>query len=237
MPAMKDTIGAPDTETDDGAGTRPVIPRAPLLVSTAEAARLAGVNPRTVRRWIERGYLSHVDGPNGSGISPADLPAAKEAAARAGGGGHPTDTFSGGLGRPSGQGTDTSGGHPPTGVVSARQQLEAIRDEWLLPLVDRIGNLEREAGQLHERVVGVERERDDLAARLAEDRTLADQLVNVLQAERDAALAEVERLKAAQNTPVAAQELHHEARPLNVAPDTPPSWWVSWWRRLVGGGE
>jgi hypothetical protein len=42
--------------------------------------------------------------------------------------------------------------------ASARAQLEAIRDEWLAPLVDRIGNLERENGRL-------EAERDELRRR------------------------------------------------------------------------
>lgn len=108
--------------------------------------------------------------------------------------------------------------HAPLVVSSAaRSQLEAIRDEWLRPLVDRIGELEREAGQLQERVCGVERERE------------------AFQAERDAALAEVERLKAAQDALSGAQEPQHGAPPANTAPDTPSPWWVSWWRRLVGG--
>ena len=42
--------------------------------------------------------------------------------------------------------------------TNARAQLEAIRDEWLAPLVDRIGNLERENGRL-------EAERDELRRR------------------------------------------------------------------------
>ncbi len=127
---------------------------------------------------------------------------------------------------------------PPPSTVSpaARSQLEAIRDEWLRPLVDRIGELEREAGQLQERVAGVERERDavtrerdDVAARLADDRKLADQLVNVLQAERDAALAEVERLRAGQGHPHVAREPQREAEPAGATPD--PS--RSWWRRVL----
>ncbi len=39
------------------------------------------------------------------------------------------------------------------------------------------------------------------------------------------------------DTPNAAQEPQGETQPVNVAPDTPLSWWASWWRRLVGGGE
>lgn len=50
----------------------------------------------------------------------------------------------------------------PRAIVSdqARQQLEAIRDEWLLPLV-------RENGDLRERIGHLEAERDALAARVA----------------------------------------------------------------------
>ncbi len=234
---MVDTPGTPDTGADRESSAHPGTLRAPVLVSTAEAARIAGVNPRTVRRWVERGYLVPVDGPQGTGISPADLPAAKEAAARAGGGGRPTDTFSGALGHPTRQGpglpqndADTLPGHPPDGVVSARQQLEAIRDEWLRPLVDRIGELEREAGHLHERVAGVERERDNLAARLVDDRTLADHLVNVLQAQRDTALAELEQLKAAQNTSSTVQDPHHDVQPVERVAAPSVSWWRFWER-------
>ncbi len=72
---------------------------------------------------------------------------------------------------------------PAGSPISSRQQLEAIRDEWLRPLIDRIGELEREAGRL-------QAERDTLAAQVAEERQHADQLVNVLQQQRDAAVNE-----------------------------------------------
>lgn len=71
----------------------------------------------------------------------------------------------------------------PVSPISERQHLDAIRDEWLQPLVNRIGELEREAGRL-------QAERDILAAQMANDRRLADQLVDVLQQERDVAINE-----------------------------------------------
>ncbi len=115
--------------------------------------------------------------------------------------------------------TDSPGQDEPyhaSPVVSpaARSQLEAIRDEWLRPLMDRIGELEREAGQLQERVRGVERERD------------------TFQTERDAALAEVERLRGTQDAPSAAQKPHHETQPTETAVDTSVPWWRFWerWR-------
>lgn len=76
---------------------------------------------------------------------------------------------------------------PSLSPISARQQLEAIRDEWLRPLVDRIGELEREVGRL-------QAERDAFAAQVANDRKHAGQLVEVLQQERDGAVRERDHL-------------------------------------------
>ncbi|MDP9472153.1 MAG: helix-turn-helix domain-containing protein, partial [Chloroflexota bacterium] len=85
---------------------------------------------------------------------------------------------------------------------AARAQLEAVRDEWLQPLVDQLRSAERTIGRL--------------------------------EAERDALAVEVERLKAAQDATVAAPEPQHEAQFVETAPDTSPSWWAPWWRRLFG---
>ncbi len=109
-------------------------------------------------------------------------------------------------------GQDESQRDPPAVSPAARSQLEAIRDEWLRPLVDRIGELEREAGQLQERVHGVERER------------------KAFQVERDAALAEVERLRAAQDAPSAAPAPHHATAATEPAGDTSVPWWKFWER-------
>ncbi len=87
---------------------------------------------------------------------------------------------------------------------AARSQLEAIRDQWLRPMMERNEELARENGRL--------------------------------QAERDALAVEVERLKAAQVAPVAAQEPQHEAQPVGRVPDASAARWASWWRRLIGGG-
>ncbi len=54
-----------------------------------------------------------------------------------------------------------------TSIVTAREQLEAIRDEWLAPLVERIGELEREAGRLTAQRNQAFQERDKLQARLS----------------------------------------------------------------------
>src|SRR5215210_8933685 len=86
MTDQADTPGRPEADTS-GAPTDP--DRLHVLVTTAEAAQLAGVNVRTVRRWIERGYLPAETSSHGSRVSPADLPLAKRRAALAGGGGRP----------------------------------------------------------------------------------------------------------------------------------------------------
>jgi hypothetical protein len=51
-------------------------------------------------------------------------------------------------------------------LSSATEQMEAIRDQWLMPLVDRIGALERENGRLENERDQVTRERDALRAEL-----------------------------------------------------------------------
>jgi hypothetical protein len=52
-------------------------------------------------------------------------------------------------------------------LSSATAQMEAIRDQWLMPLVDRIGELEREHGRLETERDQAVRERDALRAELA----------------------------------------------------------------------
>ncbi len=81
---------------------------------------------------------------------------------------------------------------------AARAQLEAVRDEWLQPLVDQLRSAERTIGRL--------------------------------EAERDALAVEVERLKAAQDAAVAAQEPQHESQPVEPAADPSVPWWRFWER-------
>ena len=55
---------------------------------------------------------------------------------------------------------------PPSGAVSpaARSQLEAIRDEWLQPLIDQIRDAERTIGRLEAERDQAAQERDALRA-------------------------------------------------------------------------
>jgi excisionase family DNA binding protein len=140
---MMDTtdIPAPDTDRDRDAAMV-------TMVTTEEAAHLAGVSARTIRRWIQRGLLVATEGASGQLVSPADLPTAKQAA------GH-------------GRGHGRGHGHRAPDMVmdadttdvavspAARSQLEAIRDEWLRPMMERNEELARQLGR-------VEQERDQL---------------------------------------------------------------------------
>ena len=235
MPVMTDTTdtGRPDTSADTDMTAATV-----TLVTTSEAARLAGVSARTVRRWVQRGLLASVASDGGQLVSPADLPAAKAAS----GGGHGHGHGHGHVPvRGHGHGrvdTDTDTDTDiPAGAVSpaAVAQLEAIRDEWLAPLVARIEELARENGTLRERAAMVEQDRDRLAAEVARDRGLADRLVDLLEEERDAALAALARSRPDRDALVAAPGTTGAAEP------TPADAGAGGalrrlWGRLVGRG-
>lgn len=76
-------------------------------------------------------------------------------------------------------------------MLAARSQFEAIRDEWLAPLVDRIGELEREAGRL---TAEVEHERQRVAT-VEAARVISQQRAKELEQERDALRSRVSELE------------------------------------------
>ncbi len=207
------------------------------------AGNVAGISPRTLRYWIRGGKLPAIAGQRGKLVRLGDVLALADLTGKSavlpatgrqmsGSAGDPATSAVGNAGNvadsPRREG-DVDGEVPPLNAVSpaARSQLEAIRDEWLAPLVAQIREQAEQIGRL-------QAEREAMAARLADDRNLADQLVNVLQSERDAAVAEVERLRVGQEAPSDSPPPHHATEPTNATAEALP-WWTSWWRRLVGG--
>lgn len=146
----------------------------PVMLSTGQAAKQVGVSSRTVRRWIEKGYLPAEQTARGWLVSPGDLSAAQEAARLAEEGGRipgarpddPSDTRGATRISANDYADGPSDREPwpaghPSPIVSdaARSQLEAIRDEWLAPLIAQLREVERENGKL-------QAERDALHERL-----------------------------------------------------------------------
>ncbi len=133
---------------------------ATATVTTEEAARWAGVSPRTIRRWIQRGVLPATVTPDGYLIAAGDLGgAAAGAGQRSRPRGHAVTDADADAVTTAATATDALVTVNPT----ARAQLEAIRDEWLAPLVaqitaqaERIGQLEAERAELQRRVEAAE---------------------------------------------------------------------------------
>jgi excisionase family DNA binding protein len=144
---------------------------------------------------------------------------------------------------------------------AARAQLEAVRDEWLAPLVGQIREQAEEIGRLRAEREAVERQRDDLATELTAERALrtqiadlarkvehreeahrrgAEQFVDVLQRDRDEAQRRVvdleQRLECLTSEDTAGSR---SAPPGAVGtPDRseePSTGFWAWWRRLWSG--
>ena len=111
---------------------------AEVVVDVATAARALGVSAGAVRKRLERGHLTgHKEAGQWRVVLPADNATRHDT----------TDTT---------RHDATGGAVTPT----ARSQLDAVRDEWLQPLVDQLRALERDYGR-------VEQERDQLRAEVA----------------------------------------------------------------------
>lgn len=101
-----------------------------------EAAATLGISPNAVRMRIRRGTLSGYKGADGRWYV------------------HSTDQVH--------TETDQATDRPTDQALSARMQLDMVRDEWLQPLIDQIGGLQRDLGR-------VEAERDEFRRQLEEE--------------------------------------------------------------------
>ena len=122
-------------------------------VAIEAAGHLTGVPARTLRRWATDGKVSAIRGSRGRLVRLADV---ERIVAMTGGfAGHVTDGMA-----------DDDRERLATAVVSsaARSQLEAIREEWLAPLIERNEALAREAGRLAAERDAARDERDELRA-------------------------------------------------------------------------
>lgn len=117
------------------------------LATVEVAGRLAGVSARTIRYWITSGKLPATAGPRGRLVVLADVRRLAEV----------TGKGSGNQESPVATAAEVPAG---TAVPPAESMMALVRDEWLSPLVDRIGSLERQVGRL-------EAERDAALAELA----------------------------------------------------------------------
>jgi len=125
-------------------------------VSVEDAGKLLSVSSRTVRNWIASGKLPAISGNRGRLVTRADVLRIGSLTGKV-----PEDAESSSV---SAMSSDTSSAELPedasvASVVTARSQLEAIRDEWLAPLVAQITEQAETIGR-------VTAERDALQARL-----------------------------------------------------------------------
>ncbi len=185
----------------------------------AEAARVLGISERAVRKRIQTGtlraspagrsydvWLPALHNPGPEQDRPTSSPGPAPAEPRTG----PAGAAQGGGSGPSGPGPEPieAAFRSASGAVvsdAARLQLAAIRDEWLAPLVERIGALERENGELAGQLAargGVLAAKDETIAELRRRAEAAEAARLAAERERDELRA---RLDAAQAAPAATE--------------------------------
>ena len=226
---MTDTGDRPGRDPDSGAtGTAGTVPD--LAMTTAEAARVAGVSARTIRRWIEKGALPAVTGAGGVlYVFPHDLEAARVAS-----GARPSpvrrDVRDATGTRDDPVDRDVSGSSalsPDPAGEAAGAILTAWRDTVLAPVVEELAATRRELGDARERAGRLEAERDAALAELA--------------ALRDAAVARPEAPEATDESesafrPSVAAWRERTTREVDLdQPSEPAPWWRRWWRGVRGG--
>lgn len=111
-------------------------------VATTVASERTGVPGRTLRHWVKRGKVAVIHGNAGKPVRLEDV---ERLAALVGKEPGKPDGFDvAEEGKLGGIGTDVAA----TLAASPRTQLAAVMGEWVLPVADRIGALERENGML-----------------------------------------------------------------------------------------
>jgi len=209
-------------------------PQRPHLSARA-AAEALGINERTVRRWLDEGKISAPKVRGAYRFDPDEIERARLALIGEDESGNviieAKQPDTGGPNRVPGHDrtdrADRSAADAAAAAlsVSARSQLESIRDEWLQPLVEQLKDQAEEIGQLKE-AERRERDRADAAVQDAED----------LRAEIDALRASREATTAPEK-PVDEGMLNDELRPTapTIAPGSPnPEAPRPLWRRLLG---
>lgn len=198
-------------DTDTGGGQ---VIDADLFVSAEEAARLAGVSARTVRRWINAGDVQAADGPKGRTVSVSDV---RRRAAL----GHDRSRPS----RPqSSPRTDTDmDGHAVMSAVSASiaPQLTEITEQ-IERLTREIGESNTRAALAEMRAELAERERDELRAEVTLLREIRQSSEPQDEIAQDAPTASPAAPGREQPPVMSTESLHR------------PSWLASAWQRLRG---
>ncbi len=147
-------------------------------VAVEVASKATGIPARTLRYWISTGKLAAIAGKRGKLVSMGEVERIAQLTGKSPGNAEPlpaeaatsADASPGNL---AGRIADPAEGGALVSNL-ARQQLATIRDEWLAPLIARMGELERENGRL-------EAERDAQVNMIAALRRRAE----VAEAERD----------------------------------------------------
>lgn len=192
------------------------------------AGSVAGISPRTLRYWINGGKLPAVAGQRGKLVKLGDVLAMAELTGKASAGsrqpagnvGNPATSAGMPVGNTAGNADDDE--LRPAVSAAAITQLEAIRDEWLQPLVDQIRELERSHGRLEEQRDQAIRERDELRAEV--------ELLREIQHASPPPEPEVE------NAPVSPPEAPGRELPDEGVrtPEHHPSWLLAAWQKLTG---